>query len=606
MTTVYRFDLSHLLKSDLRDPVAVRRLWDETHLVTSLQGIVNRKEAVLYLRYNDLTDEFWWAEMRKPGAWMADAEVVELASLDELLDQFRSSYHGAVVYDERVPATSNLASTIAGVDDLLCLRYDAAEGSLYRRLTESRRLTSVVRLLADDNTPLFTGTGTIPGTSRPSTGSAKNDAYLWLNDHYLARGRTNARLLGYYIDAFWLQCGWCGLAPNHTLTNHDFVIANRGLFFDLNVWEDEAPVDEPAQRPGTDVATLKVLLATANDQLQRKALIHVAGYVPWRYKYTSCNENSWHAGSAHDAVPAEWKCTEILSAYNAYLDADALDIASMANASFFQHCPLKPVYRQTRRHDVESLKAQGLLDDSGAIVPRHYYAHYVGDYDSAAWLYWMLPEFWTNPARGSVTMSWAFNPNLAARFAFGMAWVRDSATPVDHFISGDSGAGYVNPRNLCEPRPYSGYPSGISLWEEHCRKDFARWDIQNVGFIIDGNTANMTDEAWAMYGRIAPNGVVMQRYPEHHGFRDGIPFIRTAGDLTRGEARDAASRVVEEFKGPTPAFHCFRSVLMPPSWYVEMERQIDLQGGADAVQLDLETLMALVRIDAQSRPGKES
>ena len=55
--------------------------------------------------------------------------------LDELLEYFREVFGGVVVWDERVPSTSNLASSIAGCDDLLALRFDPSEGSLYRQLT---------------------------------------------------------------------------------------------------------------------------------------------------------------------------------------------------------------------------------------------------------------------------------------------------------------------------------------------------------------------------------------------------------------------------------------------------------------------------------------
>ena len=93
-------------------------------------------------------------------------------------------------------------------------------------------------------------------------------------------------MLGYYLDADWHR-NWRAAGPeNHTLSNHDFVIARRGVFFDLNVWDDEACVDDPGQRPGTDVATLKELLHAAYERFEGKGVIHAAGFVPWAYKYT--------------------------------------------------------------------------------------------------------------------------------------------------------------------------------------------------------------------------------------------------------------------------------------------------------------------------------
>ena len=41
-------------------------------------------------------------------------------------------------------------------------------------------------------------------------------------------------------------------------TNHDYFVANKAFFFDLSIWGDEAPNDDPEQPLGTDRATLLV------------------------------------------------------------------------------------------------------------------------------------------------------------------------------------------------------------------------------------------------------------------------------------------------------------------------------------------------------------
>ena len=58
-------------------------------------------------------------------------------------------------------------------------------------------------------------------------------------------------------------------------------------------------------------------------------MIHVGGFLPWDKKYT----NVGPSGGKHDPVLGEWHYAEILSCYNAYMDADALGYSSMANAS---------------------------------------------------------------------------------------------------------------------------------------------------------------------------------------------------------------------------------------------------------------------------------
>ncbi len=121
-----------LAKLDPKDPVALRRHYDEVLLATCLQGLVNRDEPRLFIRYNAQTDDFWFEKMTEPGGWMAGRKVERATSLRDLTERFSDSFNGLVVWDERVPATSNVAATVAGVEDLLPIRFDENEGSAWR------------------------------------------------------------------------------------------------------------------------------------------------------------------------------------------------------------------------------------------------------------------------------------------------------------------------------------------------------------------------------------------------------------------------------------------------------------------------------------------
>ncbi len=594
------FDQTPLFALDLKDEAQRRRFWDETHLAVSLQGLVNRAAPQLFIRYLKEPDDFWWTQMVQSGGWLAGRRVVRVNSLDELLDRFHDFYQGAVVWDERVPATSNLASTIAGCDDLLCLRHDERDGSLYRRLVEGpRRLPVKVRLLHEDGSPLFTGAGTIPGTSLLSTGSAKCDGYQWLIERYVKTGQANPQRMGYYLDGFWLKRWNAAGRENHTLSNHDFVIARRGVLFDLNVWDDEPCVDDPGQKPGTDAATLKQLLRAAYDRMGGDGVIHVAGFVPWAFKYTTHRE----AGGTHAEVPTEWRYAEILSCFNAFMDADALGLGAMANASFYQHCPLAAHYPQNPKPTRASVQAAGLLDAQGRIVPRSYVAHYVGDYDAAAWLYRMLPKMWSDPARGQTPLSWAFNPNLSERFPLGMVWARERRTTNDWFVAGDSGAGYLNPGNLTPPRTHSGLPSGLAAWERHCQRFYQQWDITLTGFVIDGYAPGLSPEGLDAYARFSPDGIVAQKIPRQ-GVHRGMPFLRMKTDLP-GNPNEAARVIHGLSQGTPPRFAVCRSILQTPTWYARVGQELERLAGDSVRVVDLYTLLWLLReseTNAAARP----
>jgi len=400
------YDLRYTLDIDLDRRDQVHMAWDHCHAVAALQGLANRQGPALYVRFTDSQhrrrniDDFWLARLSGPGQWLEGKKVERVATIVDLVEQFRSCLDGVVLYDPNVAATSNVASTVAGAERLLPIRYDPAEGSLYRTLVRGGpRLPVKCWLVHRDGTSLFTGQGDIPGLHRASTGSAKCDAYLWMKHKFLDAGKCNGAYGAYYLDQYWMTKPRNAVLNHHCLTNHDFFVAQKAFFFDLGIWGDELPVDDPSQPLGTDVETLKELLLSAYHHGGRDAMVHIGGFVPWAYKYTSHGT----AGGRHAPVPTEWEYGKIISAYNGFMDADAISYGAMANASFFMHFPLRKEYPQ---HWVsrDELLARGYLNRDGEInfEGREFLIFYVGDYDCAAWLYQRMMDIWDDPARGQI------------------------------------------------------------------------------------------------------------------------------------------------------------------------------------------------------------
>jgi len=590
--TLCTFDLTYTLKLDRGKPDECRRIWDHAHFVSSVQGIVNRRSPRLYVFFvgggDGSIDRYWLRRLREPGEFLEKHRIQEIPDLDALVRTFKRDIKGLVVYDERVPATSCVASTIAGVENLACVRYDPSEGSLYHHLTEDLKLPVKVRLLNPDGTSMFTGKGTIPGSKTPSTGSAKCDAYIWAKEKYLDAGRCEPTKMGYYMDAYWLTNPG-GYVPNHTLSNHDYFIAHRGFFFDLGPWDDETPVDDPNQPLGADVRTLQAIMRSAWERVRGAKMIHVGGFTPWDKKYTD------HAGAGgkHGGVPSEWRYAEIISCFNGFMDADALGMGCMANASVYQHYPLKRKYPQ-KLPTIADLKAKGLITPDGKVAAKSYITIYVGDYDSAAWLYHRIPDLWDDPVRGQIPLGWAFNPNLADRFAAGMAYTRKTASSNDYFVAGDSGAGYLNPGHLQEPREYSGLPSGVKTWTEHCKRYYRQWDLSVTGFIIDGYGPPMSEEVLDAYTEFSANGIVAQKI-ERWGVYKGMPFIRMSDDLN-GPPDESAKRVLSRLGAEKPEFLIFRDILWSPTNQKKLFDAIKASPkGKDVEIVDPYTLFLLIR-----------
>ncbi|HNQ72540.1 MAG TPA: GxGYxYP family putative glycoside hydrolase [Verrucomicrobiota bacterium] len=588
---IHLLDLRTLKQRDVSQSAVATGVWETMHAAAALQGIVNRHTPRFYLLYcadfGVETDQFWLDWLRHEDGWLQSARMVPLRSLEEAVRTFQPQIKGVVVYDPAVPATACLASTVAGCEDVLPVRFSRATNSLYARLVGSGQLPVKVWLVNPDGTSKFTGRGQLPDANEASSGSAKVDVYRWGLQHYLPK--CDARFAAYYLDAFWLQRPRNGPPDLHTLSNHDYFIAQRAFFFDLSPWGDESPVDDPAQRLGLDRETLLAILAGLQAQVPGE-IIKIGGFPPWPFKYTTHG----HAGR-HEGVPTEWEFTRLISQFNAYHEADAAGFGGMANASFFAHYPLRERYAQPNRKPAAAdWQRAGWLTEQGKVSSRLYVGHYVGDYDSPSWLYKAVPSFFRDPERGQVPLNWAFDPNLADRAPHVFAYVYRHASSNDFFIAGDSGAGYLNPRGLTH-RPDSGLPSGLTSWTTHNQRYFTQWDMSITGFMLDGSSGASTAREFAAYRQFSPDGCGTH-------FEKGPRLI--AGVATCPErdlpdsAAEAAQLIADLAKSVRnePQFLWARSILKSPTWYAQVSRLLkEKYPDAPVAVVDAYTFFGLIR-----------
>jgi hypothetical protein len=545
-------------------------------------------------------DEYWFDILTGSGQWLEGRETKVVGNIVDLVRIFRPHIRGAVVYDPVVAATSNVASTVAGVEGLLPIRYDTSVESLYTRLVAGGRGLEVKRWVVRPNgKSIFTGEGIIPGTDISSTGSAKCDAYLWAKVHYMDTGKCDGSYGAYYLDQYWMSKPRNTVLNHHCLTNHDIFISKKAFFFDLHPWGDETPVDDPEQKMGTDLETLKALLLSAYNHGGKENMIHIGGFVPWAHKYTSHGS----AGGKHEPVPTEWEYGKVISAYNGFMDADAIGYGAMANASFFAHFPLKDKYPQPWVNRDE-LRRRGYLTDEGRVdfKGRDFLIFYVGDYDCAAWVYQRMMDIWDDPARGKVPLMWCISPVLDRRVPMAMDLMRRTATANDYFASADNGAGYCEPGMLQEPRGISGLPSGLDAWARHCKKFYDRWGLSITGFIIYGNGPKLNEAGLDCYASFSPNGIVPTAGPAN-ALHKNMPILRFDHDVNEGNPRDAAAHVIRRIeqrrRDSLPPFHWFRNILKRPTWYVQTYEEIK-KTNPKVELLDAPTFFELYRIYLQN------
>jgi len=600
--TVALFDLGYTLESDWSDSKQVKRAWDHAHAVATLQGLVNKDHPRLYTFLvkngkHDI-DRYWWEQYRAPGKWLAGRDTIVYPDILTLLDAFRNDIKGVVVYDPAVPATSNVASAVAGAEGLIAVRYDPEAGSLYNQVVaDGLRLPVKVWLVNSDGSPLFTGAGNIPGTSRTSSGSAKNDAYRWFIEHYIKKGRCNTAFGAYYIDQYWMTNPTRINRNHHTLSNHDYFVSKNAFFFDLSPWADEPATDDPQQQLGTDLETLKEFLLLAYEQNGNgNTFTHIGGFPPWAFKYTR------HAGGKHDDVPTEWEYSRIISAYNAFKDADAIGYGALANASFWQHYPLKDRYPQRRVSEAE-LVERGYLTSEGGLVEngKEYMIFYVGDYDAASWLSQTTPTLWDDPNRGKIPLMWCISPVLAQRAPMAMEYRWQSATPNDYFAAADNGAGYLMPGMLQAPRAVSGLPDATEQWATHNIPYYKQWGLTITGFVIDGEAPGLNRAGLDAYARFSPDGIVPQKVPLTLLHRE-MPVLRSDEDVNHEDPALAAQVIVDRVNKRPLRFHWFRNILKSPTWYVQVMDEIQSRN-PNIELLDGPTFFALYRKYLENTPS---
>jgi hypothetical protein len=371
-------------------------------------------------------------------------------------------------------------------------------------------------------------------------------------------------------------------------------VARRAFFFDLGVWTDEAPVDEPKQPLGADLAAFRYMLGAAYNETAGAAIIRMHGFTPWAYKYVQPN-------GKHGGVEAEWATGKLISAFNAVADADACCIGNMANAAFWAFFPLADRYVQAPPPSRAALTARGLLAADGSVVGhRLYYMFYAGDYDSAAWVYSQLAERWEDPARGSVPIGWGVDPGLATRFPpiwpllFGGA---NAATDV--IITADSGAGYLNPTMLYGPAraAESGLPSGLAPWVALNTALNRQFGLRFSGFVISADAPQPTPADDAVFASFSSHGIVDQGWPALKAYLNGNLPVVTQWDLSADVG--SASATVASYAHPdeaAPRWQMFRSVLTSPTFLAAVAANATAVSGGAAVAVTPLELAALMRV----------
>jgi len=379
--------------------------YDEAVLVTCIQGLFNRKNgAKIYLLSSHERPNYWLEIFMREGEWLHGREIVEITSLDELFELTKESIQGVVIWDENVPATLNVATTIAGVEDCIVMTKDMAE------VYCSKWNVPIVSNLNE----MFDGS---------KTGSKKNDAYRWAIENYLAKDRCSIHFLCLYEDSYFTRENG---AIEYVVTR-DWAVSNRSFVYDLSPWGDIEPADDLEQPIGSDLATYENMLSEIKRQNTGKRMTEVCGFFSFG-KYSNIEGHEY----PHDPVPTEWETVYIISKYNCYQNTAA---HFCYNQSFHS------------KFDFKALK-QGRPERIQKVENKTYLCIHMCDYDSALPFYDFLPPIWEEKSRGEFPLAWGVNPNLSESYPDIFTYFYKTRSKNDYFVGDASAAGYFNPSRL--------------------------------------------------------------------------------------------------------------------------------------------------------------
>ena len=589
----------------------------ENRLIASLQGLINRAfgmdddHTVLVNFALDGSDNFWMSEMTSKGIFtQLNSKKKIVSSMDAFYETFANQlkYCGMVTWDGGVPATSNVAATICGVDGYLPV------------LKGSSIETKLAEMGVEEKISLFnkfTGElGTkIPDTEQDSSGSAKNDAYRWALEKYM--DRCSAYYVGYILDGgvtipdnYWSQRNY---AQFNCIENFDYLIARQAFCFDLNPNPNDVVCDDPSQPAGTDHETFIMILQKRYERA-KGAMGQMMGFPPWWIKYTVDTPGDTGHNGKLGGPQLEWLFCEYITSYNMAMEADAAHPCSMSNGSFMYK------YRVTATEfkNTDTKEEDMLTFDSN----KRYFTMYVGDYDSSAWMKNYLANFWRDSARGTLPLMWAFNPNLSNRIPVVWEYIYATKSDKDYIVAGE-GAGYTMPGYFIENRETGELrdaSEGWDVWIEYSKKYYQLFDIDITGFIINSQSGSLevkgiNPEIMTQYNKLSPVGSFTNASSSRKqalALQDGVPYVYLYNEIPfNADPQDttAFEGMYNYDRGSMGAynFSAYRTVVQAPSTIKEVVEAYTSyatnKSGKEYVYVDPYNFFSLVRQSGQGFEG---
>ena len=166
-------------------------------------------------------------------------------------------------------------------------------------------------------------------------------------------------------------------------------------------------------------------------------------------------------------------------------------------------------------------------------------------------------------------------------------------------ITGDSGAGYLNPTMLRDPAraAESGLPSGLAPWTELNTALNRQFGIRFTGFSISGDAPQPQDVDDTVFSSFSSHGVVNQGWPALSAHLNANLPVLTQTDISSDVGASGAQ--IASYARPAqeaPVWQMFRSVLTSPTFLAAVAANASAVSGGAAVAVTPLELAALMRV----------
>ncbi|GAA2331635.1 hypothetical protein GCM10010431_62990 [Streptomyces kunmingensis] len=454
-------------------------------LLTTLQGIVNRRDPRLYFTFDSSkTDQRWLPS--------TGARVTQHTDALDLVAKYHREVRGAVLIDPDVPDSVNVATTLAGLKNAVAATAEQARAHNLRTVADLRGRfdpDDVVATYRWQFDHLFPHCAHTLLAGLPPTRTVRVDGVRW---------REVARETERIRDTSNRAVRTLDLSPE-TADDNDVYLRFQDSFGDDGWGASVASVTVKADgreiasfTPGTD-AEKPYLFDGLNSSVGDKSnrFSDGGGYFVYRFtapdgtRQLTADVDLWNQYLVTATTTAPTR-VEPFPYFRDYVTASramvlwlppAGETGELLDEVFAGLRPTTPYtgwfsndvagewggVDRASQHGIEVVPADFYMNAtvhagvpakiSGTVRPRPeadlrnrvYLTLTVGEGDNVQYCQRRMRDIWDDPERGTVPVNWTVSPLLADIGPALLAHYQRTATPNDLLISGPSGAGYTYP-----------------------------------------------------------------------------------------------------------------------------------------------------------------